>query len=45
MYAQADRVSHHARYPSLSHSHAQKLVALHREWLREIERELSNDVG
>jgi DNA-binding PadR family transcriptional regulator len=41
MYAQADRVPHRARYLRLSHAYAQRLVALHREWVAEIEDELS----
>jgi len=42
MYAQADRVPHRAKYLRLSHAYARKLVALHREWIAEIERELSD---
>jgi PadR family transcriptional regulator, regulatory protein AphA len=41
MYAQADRVPHRARYLRLSHAYARRLVALHREWIAEIERELA----
>ena len=40
MYAQADRVPARARYLRLSHSYARKLIALHREWVAEVEREL-----
>jgi DNA-binding PadR family transcriptional regulator len=40
MYAQAGRVPHRAKYLRLSHAYARKLVALHREWVGEIEREL-----
>lgn len=40
MYTQAERVPHRARYLRLSHAYARKLVALHREWVTEIEREL-----
>ncbi|HEY2160710.1 MAG TPA: PadR family transcriptional regulator [Solirubrobacteraceae bacterium] len=40
MYDQAGRVPHRARYLRLSHAYAQKLVALHREWVAAIEREL-----
>ena len=42
MYAQAERVPHRARYLRLSHAYARKLVALHREWITEIERELGD---
>jgi len=41
MYAQAERVPHRARYLRLSHDYARRLVALHREWVAEIERELA----
>ncbi len=41
MYAQADRVPHRARYLRLSHAYARKLVALHREWVADVECELS----
>jgi DNA-binding PadR family transcriptional regulator len=41
MQAQADRVPHRARYLRLSHTYARKLVALHREWIAEIERQLT----
>ena len=42
MYTQAERVPHRARYLRLSHAYARKLVALHREWVTEIERELND---
>jgi hypothetical protein len=42
MYDQAERVPHRARYLRLSHAYARKLVALHREWISEIERELGH---
>jgi hypothetical protein len=41
MYDQADRVPHRVRYLRLSHAYALRLVQLHREWITEIERELS----
>jgi DNA-binding PadR family transcriptional regulator len=41
MYDQAERVPHRARYLRLSHAYARKLVALHREWITEVERELT----
>jgi DNA-binding PadR family transcriptional regulator len=43
MYAQADRVPHRTRYLRLSHAYAQRLVALHREWVADVEHELSAD--
>jgi DNA-binding PadR family transcriptional regulator len=43
MYAQADRVPARARYLRISHSYARKLVALHRAWVAEVERELGGD--
>jgi DNA-binding PadR family transcriptional regulator len=45
LYAQAERVPHRARYLRLSHAYARKLVALHREWVTEIERELGDAPG
>jgi PadR family transcriptional regulator, regulatory protein AphA len=42
MYTQAERVPHRARYLRLSHAYARKLVALHRDWITEIERELGD---
>jgi hypothetical protein len=42
MYLQADRVPRRARYLRLSHAYARKLVALHRESIADIERELSD---
>jgi DNA-binding PadR family transcriptional regulator len=42
MYDQADRVPHRAKYLRLSHAYARRLVALHREWISEIERELGS---
>jgi DNA-binding PadR family transcriptional regulator len=42
MYAQADRVPHRARYLRLSHAYAQRLVALHRDWVSDIERALGS---
>jgi PadR family transcriptional regulator, regulatory protein AphA len=41
MYDQADRVPHRAQYLRLSHAYARKLVALHREWITDVERELT----
>ena len=41
MYAQADAVPHRTRYLRLSHAYARKLVALHREWISAVERELT----
>jgi PadR family transcriptional regulator, regulatory protein AphA len=43
MYAQADRVPARTRYLRLSHAYARKLVHLHREWIADIEAELSRD--
>lgn len=40
MYTQAERVPHRARYLRLSHAYARKLIALHRDWISEIDREL-----
>jgi PadR family transcriptional regulator AphA len=42
LYARADRVPHRAKYLRLSHAYARKLVALHRDWVAEVERELSD---
>jgi PadR family transcriptional regulator AphA len=42
MYAQADRVPARTRYLRLSHDYARKLVALHREWIADIEAELAS---
>jgi PadR family transcriptional regulator AphA len=41
MYTQADRVPARTRYLRLSHAYARKLVRLHREWIAEIETELT----
>ncbi len=41
MYAQAERVPARTRYLRLSHDYARKLVALHREWIADIEAELA----
>jgi DNA-binding PadR family transcriptional regulator len=41
MYAQADRVPARTRYLRLSHAYARKLVHLHREWIADIEAELT----
>ena len=41
MYAQAARVPARARYLRLSHSYARRLIALHREWVAEVEQELT----
>ena len=41
MYAQADRVPARTRYLRLSHDYARKLVALHREWIADIEAKLA----
>lgn len=43
MYAQADRVPHRARYLRLSHAYARRLVELHRDWVAEIEAELTHE--
>lgn len=40
MYAQAGLVPARERYLRLSHSYARRLVALHRDWVEEVEREL-----
>lgn len=40
MHAQPDRVRARTRYLRLSHDYARKLVALHREWIADIEAEL-----
>jgi PadR family transcriptional regulator AphA len=45
MYTRAELVPHRARYLRLSHAYARKLVALHREWITEIERELNDAPG
>jgi DNA-binding PadR family transcriptional regulator len=41
MYAQADRVPARTRYLRLSHAYARRLVALHRDWVADIEAELA----
>jgi PadR family transcriptional regulator, regulatory protein AphA len=41
MYAQAERVPGRTRYLRLSHAYARKLVRLHREWIADIEAELT----
>jgi hypothetical protein len=41
MYAPADRVPARTRYLRLSHGYARKLVRLHREWIADIEAELT----
>lgn len=41
MYAQADRVPARTRYLRLTHDYARKLVALHREWIADIEAKLA----
>ena len=43
MYAQADRVPARARYLRISHAYARRLVALHRDWIADIERELAGE--
>lgn len=40
MAEQADRVPHRARYLRLNHDYARRLIALHREWVADVEREL-----
>ena len=42
MYAQADRVPDRARYLRLSHAYARRLLALHREWIGDIEAALAD---
>jgi len=42
MYAQADRVPARTRYLQLSHAYARKLVRLHRDWIADIEAELTH---
>ena len=42
MYAQADRVPDRARYLRLSYAYARRLLALHREWIGDIEAALAN---
>lgn len=42
MYAQAGRVPHRAKYLRLSHQYARELVALHRKWIADVERELAS---
>jgi PadR family transcriptional regulator AphA len=41
MDAQADRVPRRTRYLRLNHAYARRLIALHREWIADVERELS----
>jgi PadR family transcriptional regulator, regulatory protein AphA len=40
MDAQADRVPHRARYLRLNHAYARRLIAVHREWIADVERAL-----
>lgn len=40
MDAQADRVPQRARYLRLNHAYARRLLALHRDWIADIEAEL-----
>lgn len=42
MYTQADRVPHRTTYLRLSHGYARKLIALHRDWVADVERVLSD---
>jgi PadR family transcriptional regulator AphA len=42
MEAQLGGVPHRARYLRLNHAYARRLVALHREWVAAIERELTS---
>lgn len=42
MYDQADQLPHRARYLRLSHAYALRLVQLHREWITDIQRELTS---
>jgi hypothetical protein len=39
----ADQVPRRARYLRLNHAYARKLIALHREWVLAIERELAHE--
>jgi DNA-binding PadR family transcriptional regulator len=41
MLAQADEVPHRARYLRLNHAYAKQLVAVHRDWVENVERALS----
>lgn len=41
MEAQAGRVPHRERYLRLNHAYARRLIALHREWIADVERELA----
>ena len=43
IYAQADLVPHRTKYLRLSHAYARKLIALHREWVADVERALDSD--
>jgi hypothetical protein len=43
MDAHADRVPHRARYLRLNHAYGRQLIALHREWVAAVERQLGTD--
>lgn len=43
MYAQADRVPDRARYLRLSHAYARRLLALHRDWIADVEAALTGE--
>lgn len=43
MEAQLDRVPHRKRYLRLNHRYARALIALHRDWVSAVERELSEN--
>ena len=45
MYDQADQVPHRTKYLRLSHAYALKLIALHREWVADVERTLTAGGG
>jgi DNA-binding PadR family transcriptional regulator len=45
MDAQAANVPHRARYLQLNHAYARRLVALHRDWIAEVERALDADTA
>ncbi len=40
MEAQLERVPHRARYLKLNHAYARRLLAVHRDWVAAVEREL-----
>jgi DNA-binding PadR family transcriptional regulator len=41
MYAQAETVPHRTTYLRLSHAYARRLIALHRDWVAEVESTLA----